>query len=171
MALRVGNHASQQPEARPPSRSVEPKKGLVLFPQAAGLACPQLCRRWLTAAMAGRGYAADLFLEAISLKHCPEARAWRSRTHPPAKEATAGARARQQYQLLPHIECTRCGCKYACGEEARAGSSLATRSAHSIGSSFTTKTRARERSELFSLRSCRRACRRVGSRRAEVRRN
>src|SRR2546423_12217124 len=52
----------QQPKARPPSRSVEPKIGLVLSPQAAGLACPQLCRRWLTAAMAGRGYAADLFL-------------------------------------------------------------------------------------------------------------
>jgi hypothetical protein len=84
LALRVGNHASQQPEARPPSRSVEPKKGLVLFPQAAGLACPQLCRRWLTAATAGRGYAADLFLEAISLKHCPKARAWRSGTHLPA---------------------------------------------------------------------------------------
>jgi hypothetical protein len=35
-----------------------------------------------------------------------------------------------RFALLPHIDCTRCGCKYACGEEARAGSSLATRSAH-----------------------------------------
>ena len=46
----------EQPKARPPSRSVEPKIGLGLSPQAAGLACPQLCRRWLTAATAGRGY-------------------------------------------------------------------------------------------------------------------
>jgi hypothetical protein len=29
----------EQPKARPPSRSVEPKTGLVLCPQAAGLAC------------------------------------------------------------------------------------------------------------------------------------
>src|SRR5262249_38121665 len=43
----------EQPKARPPSRSVEPKIGLVLSPQAAGLACPQLCRQWLTAATAG----------------------------------------------------------------------------------------------------------------------
>jgi hypothetical protein len=32
----------QQPKARPPSRSVEPKIGLVLSPQAAGLACPTM---------------------------------------------------------------------------------------------------------------------------------
>src|SRR4051794_23360337 len=61
----------ERPKARPPSRSVEPKIGLVLSPQAAGLACPQLCRRWLTAATAGRGYAVDLFLEVIFLKYCP----------------------------------------------------------------------------------------------------
>src|SRR4029077_13185290 len=30
----------EQPKARPPARSVEPKIGLVLSPQAAGLACP-----------------------------------------------------------------------------------------------------------------------------------
>ena len=71
----------EQPKARPPSRSAEPKIGLVLSPQAAGLACPQLCRRWLTAATAGRGYAAE---EVISLKHCPRVRAWRSGTHYPA---------------------------------------------------------------------------------------
>ena len=47
----------EQPKARPSSRSVEPKTGLVLSPQAAGLACPQLCRRWLTAATAGRAIA------------------------------------------------------------------------------------------------------------------
>jgi hypothetical protein len=50
----------EQPKARPPSRSAEPKIGLVLSPHAAGLACLQLCRRWLCAATAGRGYAAFL---------------------------------------------------------------------------------------------------------------
>ena len=40
----------EQPKARPPLRSVEPKTDLVLSPRVAGLACPQLCRRWLTAA-------------------------------------------------------------------------------------------------------------------------
>ena len=44
----------EQPKARPPSRSREPKIGLVLSPQAAGLACPQLCRRRLTAATTRR---------------------------------------------------------------------------------------------------------------------
>jgi hypothetical protein len=49
---------------------VENRSGVVSAGRRVGM--PQLCRRWLTAATAGRGYAADLFLEAISLKHSPE---------------------------------------------------------------------------------------------------
>jgi hypothetical protein len=76
---------------------VENRSGVVSAGRRVGM--PQLCRRWLTAATAGRGYAADLFLEAISLKHCPEARAWRSRTHPPAR------RRRQGHGRANNISC------------------------------------------------------------------
>jgi hypothetical protein len=49
-------------KARPPSRSAEPKTGLVSSPRAAGLACLELCRWVAHRGNSWQGYAGDLFL-------------------------------------------------------------------------------------------------------------
>jgi len=188
----------ERPKARPPPRSAEPKIGLVLSPQAAGLACPQLCRRWLTAATAGSGMQLTLLgshlTEALprGLKLGGLGRTFRARRRRQGHGRANNIRGRICPRAWngPCPRCVRSGlgdrpalCIAASSNAPAVDANTLAVKKHarvralqhdqriSIGSSFTSKTRARERSELFSLRSCRRVYRRAGSRRAEARRN